>query len=255
VPGATLKVDGTLRAPRTAGGSVFDIEGSLAGHALDVEKDGFLVHQNFVPDRDRALDLFEIPRDGSKAWIQALLYDGVISRSGTLARLLRPVAIVRGPSVPPEVWTGARAVWEEATERMGGVTGYAFELTEQPAAGSIAYTVELNPSLSSAGRFDWSGTNNVIERGTIQFRTPERLRQFSIVLHELTHGFGLSHSDRVSDLMHPSAVATAHSERELAVVSAVKRRPANTAFEDNVRNATSALAAASVSRSYACGDR
>jgi hypothetical protein len=254
VNGAALKVDGTPRAPRVPGGNVFELERALVRHSLDVEREGFLLHQNFVPDRDRALDLFEVPADGSKAWIRTFLYDGVISRNGTLARLLRPVSIVRGASISPDAWARVRAVWEEAAERMSDVTGYPFRLADQAELGTITYTAEINAQLSFAAYFEWTGTNNVIEHGVVSFRTAAGLGQFSLVLHELTHGFGLSHSDRTTDVMHPSAVSPRHSDRELLVIGAVRRRPANTSFEDNVRDATSAIAAGKVSRSYSCGE-
>jgi hypothetical protein len=254
VTGATLKVDGVSRSARVPAGHVFDVEGALAGHALDIERDGFLVHQNFVPEADRTLDLFEVPRDGSKAWIRTFLYDGVISLNGTLARLLQPVSIVRGNTITAADWARVRPVWEEAAERLSGVTGYSFRLASEPQAGTVAFTVDLDPALAFGGYFQWTGRSNVIGQGTVRFRNLDRLGQFSLVLHELTHGFGLSHSDRTIDVMHPSAVSSTHTERELLVIAAVRRRPANTAFEDNVRAATSA-AAGSVSRAYTCGER
>jgi len=253
VSGAVLRVDGVFRPPRVPGGHVFDIERSLTGRPLDIDKGGFLIHETVVPDADRSLDLFAVPRDGSKAWIQALLYDGVISTSGTLARLLHPVSIVRGASVPSEVWAEVRGVWEHAAEQISDVTGYAFRLATEPMAGSISYTVELDPTLTYGGYFNWSGPGNVIATGTMRFRGPGPLGAESLVLHELTHGFGLSHSDRTSDVMHPSAVSSLHSERERVVIEAVKRRPPNTAFEDNVRDATTALARGVVMREFACG--
>ena len=109
--------------------------------------------------------------------------------------------------------------------------------------GTVPYTFELSPDLATGGYFEWFGSADTIQRGTVQFRTAARMADFSLVLHELTHGFGLSHSDRVSDVMHPSAVAEAHSERERSVIDAVKRRPPGTAFEDNVRGAHGRLAA------------
>jgi len=255
VPGAAVRVDGGPRSPRVPGGHVFDIERSLTGRPLDIDKGGFLIHETVVPDADRSLDLFAVPPDGSKAWIRALLYDGVISTSGTLARLLHPVSIVRGASVPPEAWAEVRSVWEQAAEQISDVTGYAFRLAAEPLAGSITYTIELDPTLTYGGYFNWSGHGNVIATGTIRFRGPGPLGAGSLVLHELTHGFGLSHSDRTSDVMHPSAVSSLHSERERVVIEAVRRRPPNTAFEDNVRDATRALARGLVTREFVCGQR
>lgn len=250
-----LSVDGVPRAPRTPGGSVFDLDRSLAGHPLDAQKDGFLLYQAFVPDRDRPLDLFPVPRDGSKAWIKSLLYDGVINRSGNLARLTKPVSLVRGETLTADEWAGVRDVIEAAALRMGGVTGYSFQLTDAPLPGTVVYTFDLAPTLSFGGYFEWSGSADVIERGTVQFRNLDRLRDFSLVLHELTHGFGLSHSDRASDVMHPSAVTEAHSERELSVIASIKRRPPGTAYEDNVRVATGSLGRGASSGSLACGSR
>jgi hypothetical protein len=142
-----------------------------------------------------------------------------------------------------------------AAERMGGITGFSFQLADQAAPGTVPYTFELEPTLSLGGYFEWFGSGDVIQRGTVQFRTVERMADFSLVLHELTHGFGLSHSDRVSDVMHPSAVTEAHSERELSVIASVKRRPPGTAYEDNVRVATGALGREPTSGSSACGLR
>jgi hypothetical protein len=255
VTSAALRVDGVLRAPRTPGGNVFDLDRSLVGHALDADKDGFLVHQAFVPDRDRSLDLFEVPRDGSKAWIKNLLYDGAINRSGNLARLTRPVSLLRGASVPMGDWERVRGVLTAAALRMGGVTGFSFQVADQAPPGTVPYTFELTPNLGNAGYFEWFGSADVIERATVQFRTVARMEDFSLVLHELTHGFGLSHSDRVSDVMHPSAVTEAHSERELSVIASVKRRPPGTAYEDNVRGATGTLRRGPASGSSACGSR
>jgi hypothetical protein len=253
VMGAALTVDGTVRAPRMTGGHEFELDRSLVGHALDVDGAGFLVHQNLVPDRDRTLDLFAVPADASKDWIRNLLYDGAISRNGRLARLLRPVSIVRGTTLPLDTWVGVRATWEVAAGRLSGLTGYNFRLTDQAEPGTVAFTVEIDPQLSSGGYFEWTGAGNVIERGIIRFRTAGWLGQFSLVLHELTHGVGLSHSDRTTDVMHATAVSDNHSIRERHVIEAIKRRPANTAYEDNVRAATSSLARGRVSRSYDCG--
>lgn len=166
VPNAVLKVDGVVRLPRNPSGPLFEIERTLVGHALDLEREGFLLHQTFVPDRDRTLDLFEVPEGAGKAWVQALLYDGVISRNGTLARLLKPVSIVRATSLPAPTWADVRPIWEEAA----------------------------------------------------------------------------------------SAVTAQHSDRELAMLAAVKRRPAGTAFEDNVRGAAASSAATTGGRSYHCGE-
>lgn len=254
VPNAVLKVDGAARPPRSPGGPFFEIERSLAGHALDIEKDGFLVHQTYVPDRDRTLDLFEVPEGADKAWVEAFLYDGVISRNGTLARLLRPVCIVRGASVPAAIWADVRPVWEWAADRMGAVTGYPFRLADQVDAGSVGFTVELDPTLASGGYLDWFGTGNSIDRGTVRFRTRSHLARPSLVLHELTHGFGFSHSDRTVDVMHPSAVTAEHSDRELAMVAAVKRRPPGTAFEDDVRHAAASQARTVGGQSFHCGE-
>lgn len=254
VPNAVLRIDGVARSPRNPSGPVFEVERTLVGHALDIEREGFLLHQTFVPDRDRALDLFEVPEGAGKAWVQAFLYDGVISRSGTLARLLKPVSIVRGASIPAPTWAEVRPIWEEAADRMGAVTGYSFRLVDQVEAGSVAFTVELDPTLATGGYFDWFGTGNSIDRGTVRFRSATHLARPSLVLHELTHGFGFSHSDRTVDVMHPSAVTAEHSDRELAMVAAVKRRPAGTAFEDNVRGAATSLAATTGGQSYHCGD-
>jgi hypothetical protein len=255
VTGLALRVDGVPRSPRTPGGNVFDLERSLVGHALDAEKDGFLLHQAFVPDRDRPLDLFPVPPDGSKAWIKALLYDGVINRSGNLARLTRPVSLLRGASLSAADWERVRSVIAAAADRMGGVTGLSFQVVDQAAPGTVPFTFELAPSLGFGGYFEWFGAGDVIQRGTVQFRTVERMADFSLVLHELTHGFGLSHSDRASDVMHPSAVTEAHSERELSVIASIKRRPPGTAYEDNVRGATGALGRNPTSGSSACGRR
>lgn len=252
---AVLKVDGVAQSPRSGSGPVFEIGRALVGHALDIEKEGFLVHQTYVPDRNRELDLFEVPEGASKGWIQAFLYDGVISRNGTLARLSKPVSIVRGASVSAETWADVRAVWGDAAGQMGEATGFAFRLADQVEAGSVAYTVELDPALASGGYFDWFGTGNSIDRGTVRFRTPAHLARPSLVLHELTHGFGFSHSDRTVDVMHPSAVAGEHSDRERAMVAAVKRRPPGTAFEDNVRGTATSLAARTGGASYRCGER
>jgi hypothetical protein len=248
-----LEVDGVLRPPRTAGGNVFDLDRGLVGHALDADRDGFLLHQGFVPDRERTLDLFPVPRDGSKAWIRALLYDGVINRSGNLARLNRPVSLLRGNSVPIESWEGARGVLAAVADRMGGVTGFSFALAERQLPGTVPYTFELAPTLGYGAYFEWTGAGDVIERGTIQFKSAARMSDFSLVLHELTHGFGLSHSDRVSDVMHPSAAAEAHSERERSVIDSVKRRPPGTAYEDNVRAAMGSMSRAPSSGSFSCG--
>lgn len=255
VAGVALRVDGVLRTPRTPGGNVFDLDRSLVGHALDAERDGFLVHQTFVPDRDRPIDLFEVPQGGSKAWMKNLLYDGVINRSGNLARLTRGVSLLRGQSVPAADWERARGVLEAAALRMGGVTGFPFQVADRPLPGTVPYTFEITPDLPTGGYFEWFGSADTIERGTVQFRTAARMADFSLVLHELTHGFGLSHSDRASDLMHPSAVAEAHSERERSVIDAVKRRPPGTAFEDNVRGALGARRLGATSGSSACGSR
>ena len=255
VSGVALRVDGVLRAPRTQGGSVFDLDRSLVGHALDAERAGFLVHQTFVPDRDRPIDLFEVPKDGSKAWIKNLLYDGAINRSGNLARLTRGVSLLRGASVPAGDWERARGVLAAAADRMGGVTGFPFQVADRLLPGTVPYTFELSSDLPTGGYFEWFGSDDTIERGTVQFRTAARMADFSLVLHELTHGFGLSHSDRVSDVMHPSAVAEAHSERERSVIDAIKHRPAGTAFEDNVRGALGARRLGPTSGSSACGSR
>lgn len=254
VPGAILTIDGVEQSPRDPGGHEFELERSLVGHALDVRRDGFLVHQNLVPDRDLGLDLFAVPASASKTWLRNLLYDGVVNESGTLARLQREVSIVRGASFDPEAWVRARPTWEQAARRMTDVTGYSFQLAESPLPGSTVYTVELDPTLAYGGYFRWFGSRNRIERGTVSFRTTELLRDFSLVLHELTHGFGLSHSDFRADVMHPSAVSENHQPRELSVVAAVKRRPPGTAWEDNVRDATGALGGME-SRGHFCGSR
>jgi hypothetical protein len=255
VEGATLKVDGIGRAPRSVGGSVFDLERGLVGHALDVERDGYLVHQALVPERERRFDLFEVPADASKTWIQNLLYDGVINRSGRLARLTRGVSIVRGASVPEADWARARDVLALAADRMGGVTGFPFQVVDEALPGTVSYRVELDPSISYGAYFEWRGTDDVIERATVAFRTPGLMSDFSLVLHELTHGFGLSHSDRRSDVMHPAAVTDTHSDRELLVISSVKRRPPGTSFEDNVRTATGALSRTPTTGAHGCGAR
>jgi hypothetical protein len=255
VAGVALRVDGALRAPRTAGGNVFDLDRTLVAHALDAERDGFLVHQTLVPDRDQALDLFEVPPDGSKAWIKNLLYDGVINRSGNLARLTRPVTLLRGASVSVQDWERARDVLAAAADRMGGVTGFSFQLADAVRPGTVPYTFEITPDLATGAYFEWFGTGDTIERATVQFRGASRMTDFSLVLHELTHGFGLSHSDRASDVMHPSAVAETHSERERSVIDSVKRRPPGTAYEDNVRGATGARRMGSTSGSSFCGRR
>jgi hypothetical protein len=253
VSDARLEVDGVSRSARTAGGNVFDLDRGVVGHALDVDREGFLLHQDFVPDRDRALDLFAVPKDGSKAWIRALLYDGVIDRSFNLARLTQPVSILRGASVSAEDWEHVRGVVLAASNRMGGVTGLAFQVTDHLLPGTIPYTFELNPTLGYGGYFEWFGAGDTIQRGTVQFRSVEHMASFSLVLHELTHGFGLSHSDRITDVMHPSAVSDTHSERELGVIASVKRRPPGTAYEDNVRAATRVQAREPASGSAACG--
>jgi len=253
VSDARLQVDGVARSPRTAGGNVFDLDRSVVGHAMDVDRDGFLLHQTFVPDGDRRLDLFAVPRDGSKEWIHALLYDGVINRSFNLARLTRPVSILRGASVPVPDWEGVRSTVEAVANRMGGVTGVSFQVADQLVAGTVPYTFELTPTLGYGGYFEWFGAGDTIQRGTVQFRSIDYMADFSLVLHELTHGFGLSHSDRASDVMHPSAVSESHSERELSVIAAIKRRPPGTAYEDNVRGATGSLGRGPTSGSAACG--
>jgi len=255
VEGASLLVDGLARAPRAPNGSVFEIERGLAGHALDVQRDGFLVYQTLVPDREAALDLFAVPRDASKAWIRSMLYDGVINRSGNLARLTRPVSLVPGSTLSPSDWARVREVVEAAGLRMGGVTGYAFQVTDQPLPGTVAYTFDVEPGLAFGGYFEWSGRADTIERAAVHFRSLDRMGDFSLVLHELTHGFGLSHSDRLQDVMHPAAVSETHAEREIALIAAVKRRPPGTSFEDNLRTATGSRAQAASSRSFLCGTR
>jgi hypothetical protein len=253
VSGVALRVDGVLRAPRTPGGNVFDLDRSLIGHALDAEKDGFLVHQAFVPARDRPLDLFPVPADGSKAWIKSMLYDGVINGNGTLARLTRPVSLVPGASLTALDWARVRDVVEAAGMRMGGITGLPFQMADQPLGGTVAYTFDVDPAMPFTAYFEWSGRGDVIERGAVRFRSLDRMREFRTVLHELTHGFGLSHSDRSRDLMFPAPATDAHSERELLLVAAVKRRPPGTAFEDNVRAATGSQARGASSGSFECG--
>jgi hypothetical protein len=250
---ARVQVDGVLRSARTAGGSIFDLDRGVVGHALEIDRDGFLLHQDFVPDRDRMLDLFAIPRDASKDWIHTLLYDGVINRSFNLARLTRPVSILRGASVSAADWEGVRGAIEAVANRMGGVTGLSFQVADQLVSGTVPYTFELTPTLGYGAYFEWFGAGDTIQRGTVQFRSVSRMADFSLVLHELTHGFGLSHSDRVSDVMHPSAVSETHSEREQAVIAAIKRRPPGTAYEDNVRAATGSLGRGPTSGSAACG--
>jgi hypothetical protein len=253
VSAARLVVDGVARAARTAEGNVYDLERGVVGHAMEVDREGFLLHQGFVPDRDRALDLFALPPDGSKAWIRALLYDGVINRSSNLARLTRPVSILRGSSVSAGDWERVRGPVEAVANRMGGITGFSFQLRDQLVPGTVPYTFELTPNLGYGGYFEWFGAGDTIQRGTVQFRSVEHMEDFSLVLHELTHGFGLSHSDRVSDVMHPSAVSDTHSARELSVIATIKRRPPGTAYEDNVRAATGALARGPTFGSLGCG--
>ena len=253
IPDVSLRVDGVPQAPRVPGGHVFDLEPGLVGRGLEADKEGFLLHQAFVPAQDRALDLFEVPRDGSKEWIRNLLYDGVINRSGRLARLTRPVSVVRGESVPPEEWEYALPLLRAAAERMTAVTGFAFEVADQPAIGTVPYTVELEGNLTHLGYFQWTGTADTIQRGTIRFRDAGRMNDFSLVLHELTHGFGLSHSDRITDVMHPFAFAETHTAREQSVIAAVRRRPPGTAYEDDVRGATGPLGHVAASGSSFCG--
>jgi hypothetical protein len=136
---------------------------------------------------------------------------------------------------------------------MGGVTGLSFQVADQLVSGTVPYTFEVRPTLGYGGYFEWFGTGDTIQRGTVQFRHLEYMADFSLVLHELTHEFGLSHSDLDSDVMHPSAVSETHSGRELSVIAAVRRRPPGTAYEDNVRAATGTLGRGPTSGSAGCG--
>lgn len=253
VAGATVRVDGLARAPQTAAAASFELDRSLVGHGIDVEKAGFLLHQNFVPAASRSLDLFAVPRSVDKSWVKLILYDGTINSSGKLARLTRPVSIVRGTSVPPAAWASVQPVWREAASRMTSVTGFVYQLADAPVSGTSVYTVELAPSLAYWGYFQWYGARDTIESGTVQFLNLDRLGQLNLILHELTHGFGLSHSNLTDDLMHPLVIATAHSERELSVVAAIKRRPAGTAWEDDVRTATGTSGEEPTTRAFGCG--
>ncbi len=254
VTDAAVTVDGIARAPRMAGSHVYDVERALVGRALGVDREGFLFHQALVPAQDLVADLFPIPDGGGKTWIRAMLYDAAFSPGGTLVRLLRPVSIVRGASVPDADWARVRSVWEQAAGRMSDVTGTAFRVVEQPEPGTVVYSVEIAPDQATLGMFHWSGPRNVIERGTASFRSNLGLGRLSLVLHELTHGFGLNHSDRATDVMHPEAVSAFHSEREEQLILSLRRRPAQTAFEDDVRNAARSSSGES-SGSHSCGAR
>jgi len=255
VPGVSLRVDGVDRAAQAGSPASFALDRSLVGHALEIEKAGFLLHQNLVPTASRALDLFAVPASADKPWVKLILYDGTINTSGRLARLTRPVSIVRGASVPPADWASVLPLWQEAAARMSSVTGFSFQVAEAPASGTSVYTVELAPALKYWAYFQWFGSHDTIESGTVQFLNQERLGQLNLILHELTHGFGLSHSNLTDDLMYPLVYVNAHSPRELAVVDAVRRRPAGTSWEDDVRGATAALSERAASRAFGCGGR
>jgi hypothetical protein len=255
VAGAVLRVDGVERAPQAGSASSFELERALAGHSLGIEKAGFLLHQNFVPTASRSLDLFAVPASVDKSWVKLILYDGTINTSGKLARLTRPVSIVRGASVPVADWTSVLPVWREAAARMTSVTGFAFQVADAPLSGTSVYTVELAPTIRYWANFRWYGGRDTIESGTMQFLNQDRLGQENLILHELTHGFGLSHSSLPDDLMYPLVYATAHSPRELSIVDGVKRQPPGTAWEDDVRGALAASLEARSSRAFGCRAR
>jgi hypothetical protein len=142
VTDAAVTVDGLAWAPRTTGSHVYDLERALVGRTLGVDRDDFLFHQALVPAQDLAVDLFQVPDRGSKAWVRAMLYDAAFSPGGTLVRLQRAVSIVRGASVPDADWERVRSVWEQAAGRMSEVTGTAFRVVQQPEPGTVVYSEE-----------------------------------------------------------------------------------------------------------------
>src|SRR5262249_62070383 len=107
VPGVSFRVDGVVRAAQAGSSASFELDRTLIGHSLDIEKAGFLLHQDSVPPASRSLELFAVPPTEARAGVKLILYDGTINVSASLARLTLPGPHDRGPPDSPPTWPTA----------------------------------------------------------------------------------------------------------------------------------------------------
>jgi hypothetical protein len=226
------------------------VSGPVTGTSIDVDAPTFLLRQTSL---GASSELLLWPRQSDtgldEVFTRAVVYG---SGAGTGDRLIRwapdvtRVAVVPSPEIQsdPIAMETHRRACAILTDANGVVT---FSVDSSPVAGRmIATAVDPTDPLAQTGAgIHRSYSGYFITGGTIVFRRATGPRSLGVLLHELGHGFGLSHSlNGARDIMGPGPddhVDFSAAEK-LAMRLMLTRRGGNQ-FPDNDRGLVPASAA------------
>lgn len=185
---------------------------------------------------------------------------------GPLVRLPRGAAVL---VASPELLRDARAMeaLEEGARLLTAATHgeVAVDVAAGPRAGAVPVFVKVDrrdavilaQGAGAVTRREVSARSEIV-RATVTFRSRELARRLPLVLHELGHVYGLSHSGRIGDIMWPGPeIYLRHdfSARErLTVALMLQRSPGNRLPDDDRAVHLARSDRQPVTSVIACGD-
>ena len=250
VAGARVSVSGQAYTSDPAG-QVLLSGLSFASSELDIQATGYLERQTALSASSHLLTLWPrlsptgLDEEGTARIVYGCGPTGCATGAEVLIRLPRGTAVLvpspeiqADPSAMQALEDGARHLSENT---LGKVT---IELATGPRAGAASVTVSVDlhdPVILAQGagavtRRELSAASEIV-RASVAFRSLDLVRRLPLVMHELGHVFGLSHSGRASDIMWTGpeiySLGNYSARERLAIGLMLQRVPGNRLPDDD----------------------